>query len=65
MHSRIHRDLLGEYGVRLNVLGKTSLLPPRVQAVITKAEEMTRHNNRLVQSLQHLTAMLHNGQPCG
>lgn len=46
-----HGDLLGEYGVRLNVLGKTSLLPPRVQAVITKAEEMTRHNNRAILNL--------------
>ncbi|PSR71378.1 hypothetical protein PHLCEN_2v12754 [Hermanssonia centrifuga] len=41
-----HGELLDEYGVRLNVLGKTELLPSRVQVAIRKAEEMTRHNDR-------------------
>ena len=39
-------DLLDEYGVRLNVLGKTSLLPNPVQHAIEKAESLTQHNKR-------------------
>ncbi|THH00217.1 hypothetical protein EW026_g2284 [Hermanssonia centrifuga] len=46
-----HGELLDEYGVRLNVLGKTELLPSRVQAAIRKAEEMTRHNDRAILNL--------------
>jgi ditrans,polycis-polyprenyl diphosphate synthase len=39
-------DLLDEYGVRLNVLGKTSLLPLSVQRAIERAEHLTRHNKQ-------------------
>jgi len=46
-----HGDLLHEYGVRLNVLGRTSLLPPNVQAAIRKAEDMTRDNDRAILNL--------------
>ncbi|TFY60319.1 hypothetical protein EVJ58_g5234 [Rhodofomes roseus] len=46
-----HGDLLHEYGVRLNVLGKTSLLPPNVQAAIRKAEDLTRDNDRAILNL--------------
>ncbi|KAL4064152.1 Decaprenyl diphosphate synthase-like protein [Scleroderma yunnanense] len=40
--------ILDRYGVRLNVLGKRSLLPPNVQVAIEKAERMTRHNNTAI-----------------
>ncbi|KAI6139393.1 putative undecaprenyl diphosphate synthase-domain-containing protein [Pisolithus tinctorius] len=40
--------LLDRYGVRLNVLGKRSLLPPNVQVAIEKAEYMTRHNKAAI-----------------
>lgn len=40
------RDLLEEYGVRLNVLGRTSLLPEKVQMAAKKAHQVTRHNKR-------------------
>ena len=39
-------DLLDEYGVRLNVIGKKSLLPISVQRAVEKAESLTRHNDR-------------------
>lgn len=39
-------DLLDQYGVRLNVLGKKSLLPVSVQNAVEKAENLTRHNKR-------------------
>jgi len=41
-------QLLDTHGVRLNVLGKTELLPPSVQAAVRKAEDMTRHNDRAI-----------------
>ncbi|PFH46072.1 hypothetical protein AMATHDRAFT_70663 [Amanita thiersii Skay4041] len=41
-----HGDLLDSYGVQLNVVGKTELLPENVQLAVKKAEGMTRHNNR-------------------
>ena len=44
------RDMLDEYGVRLNVIGKTSLLPPAVQAAVAQAESMSRHNSKYVSS---------------
>ncbi|KAF8967263.1 Decaprenyl diphosphate synthase-like protein [Flammula alnicola] len=46
-----HGDLLDEYGVRLNVVGKTELLPESVQKAVQKAENMTRHNNRAILNL--------------
>lgn len=44
----LFRDLLDEYGVRLNVIGRTSLLPVNVQEAVHKAEGLSRHNNRCV-----------------
>jgi len=41
-------DLLDEYGVRLNVLGKRELLPESVKIAVEKAESMTRHNNQAI-----------------
>ena len=38
--------LLDQYGVRLNVIGRTELLPKSVQAAIHKVENMTRHNDK-------------------
>jgi len=46
-----HGDLLDEYGVRLNVLGKKSLLPISVQRAAEKAENLTRHNKRAILNL--------------
>ncbi|KAF8967372.1 Decaprenyl diphosphate synthase-like protein, partial [Flammula alnicola] len=46
-----HGDLLDEYGVRLNVVGKTELLPESVQKAVQEAEGMTRHNNRAILNL--------------
>jgi len=46
-----HGDLLDEYGVRLEVLGKTSLLPNTVQRAIEKAETLTRQNKRAILNL--------------
>ncbi|KIM54456.1 hypothetical protein SCLCIDRAFT_136727 [Scleroderma citrinum Foug A] len=41
-------QILDKYGVRLNVLGNRSLLPPNVQIAIEKAENMTRHNSAAI-----------------
>ncbi|KAF8967273.1 Decaprenyl diphosphate synthase-like protein [Flammula alnicola] len=46
-----HGDLLDEYGVRLNVVGKPQLLPDSVQKAVQKAENMTCHNNRAILNL--------------
>lgn len=46
-----HGDLLDEYGVRLNVIGKTSLLPVNVQEAVHKAEGLSRQNNRAILNL--------------
>ncbi|CAA7267203.1 unnamed protein product [Cyclocybe aegerita] len=46
-----HGDLLDEYGVRLNVIGKQELLPASVQAAVAKAEGMTAHNTRAIFNL--------------
>ncbi|KAJ7802854.1 putative undecaprenyl diphosphate synthase-domain-containing protein [Mycena olivaceomarginata] len=43
-----HGQILEEYGVRLNVLGKTALLPERVQEVIRHVESITRNNNKAI-----------------
>ncbi|KAF8191505.1 Decaprenyl diphosphate synthase-like protein [Mycena galopus ATCC 62051] len=43
-----HGEILEEYGVRLNVLGKTSLLPEYVQEAIRHVESVTRNNNKAV-----------------
>ena len=42
----LDRDLLDQYGIRLNVLGNKSLLPERVQLAAKKAENLTQKNNR-------------------
>lgn len=39
-------DLLDEYGVRLNVIGRKSLLPISVQRAVEKAENLTLRNDR-------------------
>ncbi|KAH8117121.1 Decaprenyl diphosphate synthase-like protein [Phellopilus nigrolimitatus] len=44
-------NLLDEYGVRLCVLGRTSMLPVDVQEAVQKAENMTRHNDRAILNL--------------
>jgi len=46
-----HGDLLEEYGVRLNVIGKVELLPESVQHAVRKAECMTKHNDRAILNL--------------
>ncbi|THH26741.1 hypothetical protein EUX98_g7446 [Antrodiella citrinella] len=46
-----HGELLETYGVRLNVIGKTELLPERVQAAVKKVEGLTRHNDRAILNL--------------
>ena len=43
-----NRELLDKYGVRLNVIGKTELLPPAVQAAVKRAEDLTRSNDKCV-----------------
>ncbi|KAJ7611621.1 Decaprenyl diphosphate synthase-like protein [Roridomyces roridus] len=43
-----HGQILEEYGVRLNVLGKTALLPDYVQESIREAESLTRKNNKAI-----------------
>lgn len=48
MWAWLGRDLLEEYGVRLNVIGKTELLPESVQRAAQKAESITKHNNRAI-----------------
>lgn len=45
------RVLLGQHGVRFNVVGKIELLSPSLQNAIRKAENMTRHNDRCVCNL--------------
>jgi ditrans,polycis-polyprenyl diphosphate synthase len=40
--------LLEEYGVRLNVIGRVSMLPQDVQAAVYKAEEMTKDYNNAI-----------------
>lgn len=49
------RDLLDEYGVRLNVIGRIELFPKRVQDAARKAEKITRHNDRFVFKLHVCT----------
>ncbi|KAI0087328.1 Di-trans-poly-cis-decaprenylcistransferase [Irpex rosettiformis] len=46
-----HGELLDQYGIRLNIIGKKDLLPPAVQAAVKKAEDMTRHNNKAILNL--------------
>lgn len=41
-------ELLAEYGVRLNVIGKRSLLPQDVQDAVAKAERLTESHDRAI-----------------
>ncbi|KAJ3718132.1 putative undecaprenyl diphosphate synthase-domain-containing protein [Lentinula guzmanii] len=43
-----HGDLLQEYGVKLNVIGRRTLFPDSVQAAVCKAEDLTKGNNRSI-----------------
>ena len=43
---RSDSGLLDQYGVRLNVIGRTEMLPKPVQIAVHKAENMTRHNDK-------------------
>ncbi|RXW24197.1 hypothetical protein EST38_g1639 [Candolleomyces aberdarensis] len=43
-----HGDLLDQYGVRLNVVGRKQLLPERVQKAVERAENLTRSNSRAI-----------------
>ncbi|KAF9067740.1 Di-trans-poly-cis-decaprenylcistransferase [Rhodocollybia butyracea] len=43
-----HGNLLQEYGVRLNVVGRLSLFPENVQVAVRKAEQLTKSNNRSI-----------------
>ncbi|TFY71432.1 hypothetical protein EVG20_g1571 [Dentipellis fragilis] len=44
-------NILQQYGVRLNVVGKKQMLPPNVLQAVEKAEEMTRHNDSAILNL--------------
>ncbi|KAJ3710327.1 Decaprenyl diphosphate synthase-like protein [Lentinula raphanica] len=46
-----HGDLLQEYGVKLNVIGRISLFPESVQAAFRRAEDLTKENNRSILSV--------------
>ncbi|THH27913.1 hypothetical protein EUX98_g6262 [Antrodiella citrinella] len=46
-----HGELLETYDVRLNVIGRTELLPERVQAAVRKVEDLTRYNDRAILNL--------------
>ena len=39
-------EMLDQYGVRLNVLGRTEMLPENVQNSVRIAQEMTRKNDK-------------------
>ncbi|KAJ3576233.1 hypothetical protein NP233_g557 [Leucocoprinus birnbaumii] len=44
-------DLLDQYGVRLNIIGRVELFPKNVQRAVRKAEKMTRHNHKAILNL--------------
>ncbi|THU96347.1 dehydrodolichyl diphosphate synthetase [Dendrothele bispora CBS 962.96] len=39
-----HGELLDQYGVKLNVVGRTELFPDFVQAAVKRAEDLTKNN---------------------
>jgi len=41
-------ELLDRHGVRLNIVGRRTLLPPDVQEVAAKVEEMTKHHTNAI-----------------
>ena len=47
-----HGDLLQQYGVRLNVVGRKDMLPDSVREAVHVAEEMTMNNDRCLACLQ-------------
>ncbi|TRM58608.1 Decaprenyl diphosphate synthase-like protein [Schizophyllum amplum] len=46
-----HGDLLQQYGVRLNVIGRVDMLPESVREAVRVAEDLTRHNDRAILNL--------------
>lgn len=40
------REMLDEYGVRLNVLGRIEMLPENVQKNVRIAQDMTKQNDK-------------------
>ncbi|KAI3619790.1 dehydrodolichyl diphosphate synthetase [Moniliophthora roreri] len=40
-----HGDLLNQYNVRLNVIGRTELFPSHVKTIVKRAEDLTRMND--------------------
>ena len=50
--------MLNEYGVRLNVLGRTEMLPENVQESVRIAQEMTRNNDKYATSDPFLRFLL-------
>ena len=40
------REMLDQYGVRLNVLGRTEMLPENVQESVRIAQEVTKTNSK-------------------
>ncbi|CED85630.1 dehydrodolichyl diphosphate synthetase [Phaffia rhodozyma] len=41
-------ELLDRYSVRVNILGKTSLLPTDVQQSVKEMQDLTRHNSKAI-----------------
>jgi len=41
-------ELLSEYGVRLNIIGRIELLPPELQQIIRDTKHLTRHHDRAI-----------------
>lgn len=50
LHCRygLSRSLLDEWGVRVCIVGRKELLPPRVRMALERAENITRHNDRSI-----------------
>ena len=41
-----HGELCEQYGIRIRILGNTSLLPPDVQQILQDTQKLTQHNSR-------------------
>jgi len=54
----MHGELLDEYGVRLNIIGRKELFPEDVRIEMKRAEDMTRHNTRCVLPLSMVSCQL-------
>ncbi|KAF9645071.1 Di-trans-poly-cis-decaprenylcistransferase [Thelephora ganbajun] len=46
-----HGEMLDEYGVKLNVLGRIEMLPENVQKSVRIAQEMTKNNDKSILNL--------------